>query len=167
MEGPLQILKEESLKVKELIGNIKIKPTKNQDKNPLPIHIYINISQPDDALAYDINEIKLEIIITQLEPAQLLVKVDPQLNGLPIELSTAMEKMIQKQWDYSLMKKNNQEFISWMFPEIMKWVKLRFVKIISCVPDCLESYLGTSAAGESMRRYAVIIKSNIISINIR
>ncbi|KAJ2998796.1 hypothetical protein HDV02_004036 [Globomyces sp. JEL0801] len=80
MEGPLQILKEESIKVKELIGNIKIKPTKNQDKNPLPIHIHINISQPDDALAYDINEIKLEIIITQLEPAQLLVKVDPQLN---------------------------------------------------------------------------------------
>jgi hypothetical protein len=53
-------------------------------------------------------------------------------------------------------KANSDSFTSWQLVELSQWIKQNFSKLLRSIPECMEMYMGTDAAGASMRRYSVI-----------
>jgi hypothetical protein len=134
-----QSLKQECQNLLLCVENLKILPVNN-----LP---QINFSVPNtEALNFDFEKLYVTCNVT-FEPPNIQVHINHVTNAIPQSLSTEIQTKIQ-------------DFLSssteWNLVEAVDYIKKNFASLLLLQPNCWECYMGTSASGESQRRWAVI-----------
>jgi hypothetical protein len=62
--------------------------------NPFPIDIAFTVEQPEYAHAFDVFELKPILQVHSYNPVKISVKIDPEINGIPLLLAVEIEKTV-------------------------------------------------------------------------
>ena len=132
---------------------IKLSKAKPDAPNaPLPIGVQRTIERPDDAYAYDVEELKVRLCINALDSTTLPVHVEVTAS-VPTTLSDKMNGHIEKRWKAELQARGAGK--GWLLEKILAWCESAYVELVTLEPTFVEMYEGCDDNGMTIRRYAI------------
>mmetsp|Transcript_18592 Transcript_18592/g.37874 ORF Transcript_18592/g.37874 Transcript_18592/m.37874 type:complete len:283 (+) Transcript_18592:3-851(+) len=153
-------LQAEVMAVKQKWGDeIKLSKAKDGPRAPLPISIQRSIETPADAAAYDIVELKVKLWLDSLDVSgepPVRVEVDPV--SVTVALASKIAERVGAQWQSELQARGLGK--GWLLEKMLSWCESKFVELINLEPACLDMYMGEDANGMTMRRFALVEKTD-------
>ena len=157
-KGVFKALKFELQQVKNR-WNDEIKLMWTRPPPPWPVRALRIIPQPEDADMYDVDELRVRLIITGPDMANFPLDVEVAQKSLPKKLQSAISEAIKKYWKEELAAELSlPEHLrsGWQLEKIFTYAEKHYGNFLRLVPELLEAYFGTNSDGVTIRRFAIV-----------
>ena len=157
-KGVFKALKFELQQVKNR-WNEEIKLMWTRPPPPWPVRTLRIIPQPKDAEIYDVEELRVRLIINGPDMEQFPLDVEVPQKSLPKKLQSAISETIKKYWKEELAAELSlPEHLrsGWQLEKVFAYAEKSYGSFLRLVPELLEAYFGTNSDGVTIRRFAIV-----------
>ena len=157
-KGVFKALKFEFQQIKSRWGN-QIKLMWNRPPPPWPARVLRIIPQTKDAEMYDVDELRIRLIIKGPNMEDLPIEVEVAQKTLPKKLQVAISNNMLEKWKEELANELGlPEHLrsGWQVEKMLAYAESNFGSFLRLVPEFLEAYFGSNDDGVTIRRFAII-----------
>jgi len=123
---------------------------------PWPVRLSHEVSQPAP-YAFDVDDFKVTLIIEGPDMSKLPLRVEIKQTAFPAALCRRIEEEIVTKWKHVISKQLAESTARcWFMERLLEWIDASFGDFLRLVPELVESYMGCSNTGATMRRFTII-----------
>jgi hypothetical protein len=122
--------------------------------SPWPVTVTRKIPQPANAVAWDVHELVIAMVIDHPDPDQGLVHVDVPMENFPPVLQAKISDGVTRKWKATL-KDPRAAGKGWLFSMIFADCEKKFLTLIGLVPELVENYQAVKEDGSTYRRFTI------------
>ncbi len=157
-KGVFKALKFEFQQIKSRWDS-EIKLMWNRPPPPWPARVLRIIPQTREAEMYDVDELRIRLIINGPNMEELPVEVEVAQKTIPKKLQDAISNNILNKWKEELTNELSlPEHLrsGWQLEKMLTYAEKNFGSFLRLVPEFLEAYFGSNNDGVTIRRFAII-----------
>jgi hypothetical protein len=157
-KGAFKDLKFELQQIKTKWGD-NLKPMWNKPPPPWPVRALRIIPQPKHAEMYDVDELRVRLIVVGPLMEELPVQVEIAQKSLPAPVRNAISSAIVTKWKNELQNELTlPEHLrtGWQLQQIFEWCEKQYGDFLRLLPGHLEQYFGENNDGVTIRRFAIV-----------
>ena len=125
---------------------------KDSPTAPFPVTLQRTIPKPEAASAFDVEELRLQLLVASSDRATMPISV--QVAGeLPPTVQKRIAAHVEARWREEIEARGAAP--GWMLEKILGWAEGAYADLLWLEPTYVEQYEGCDDAGMTIRRYAI------------
>ena len=131
---------------------VKLSKAKDSPTAPFPVTLQRTIPKPEAASAFDVEELRLQLLVASSDRATMPISV--QVAGeLPPTVQKRIAAHVEARWREEIEARGAAP--GWMLEKILGWAEGAYADLLWLEPTYVEQYEGCDDAGMTIRRYAI------------
>jgi len=131
---------------------VKLSKAKDSPTAPFPVTLQRTIPKPEAASAFDVEELRLQLLVASSDRATMPISV--QVAGeLPPTVQKRIAAHVEARWREEIEARGAAP--GWMLEKILGWAEGAYADLLWLEPTYVEQYEGCDDHGMTIRRYAI------------
>ncbi|EOD16664.1 hypothetical protein EMIHUDRAFT_118897 [Emiliania huxleyi CCMP1516] len=126
---------------------------------PLPIGVERTIARPASAEAFDVDDLRVRLLIDGPSASAECVRVEVSGDALPAQLQAAAAARVAELWGGILTKYSLAAPAAggpFAIERVLAWCETKYTELLNLLPELVEGYDGVNEVGVTIRRYCLV-----------
>ena len=132
---------------------------------PLPIGVERTIARPASAEAFDVDDLRVRLLIDGPSASAECVRVEVSGDALPAQLQAAAAARVAELWGGILTKYSLAAPAAggpFAIERVLAWCETKYTELLNLLPELVEGYDGVNEVGVTIRRYCLVDRKSVV-----